>query len=98
MMTVEWSPRADETYGEILEYLSEQWGLQVAIRFMDEVEHTIELIRQFPRMFEASPSHPTIRKGFITKHTTLFYEIKDDTIELLVFWNNRRNPDDLNLT
>jgi len=97
MMTIHWSPRADETYGEILDYLSKERGLQSTIKFMDEVEHTIELISKFPQMFEASPSHPNIRKGFITKHTTLFYEIKDDTIELLVFWNNRRNPNDLDI-
>lgn len=96
-MTIYWSPRADETYGEILDYLSNSWGIQVTINFMDEVEHTLELIKLFPRMFEASPSHPNIRKGFITKHTTLYYEIKGDQIELLVFWNNRRNPDELQL-
>jgi len=70
MMTVHWSPRADETYGEILEYLSLQWGLQVTINFMDEVEQTIELIRQFPRMFEASPYHPQ-RLYYQTYHLIL---------------------------
>ncbi len=97
MMTIYWSPLADETYDEILDYLSNQWGLQITINFMDEVEHTLELIRKYPEMFEASSSHPNIRKGFITKHTTLFYEIKGNNIELLVFWNNRRNPDSLDI-
>jgi len=96
-MTVYWSPRADETYSEILDYLSSKWGIQPTINFMDKVEQTIELISKFPNMFESSPSHPNIRKGFITKHATLFYEIKDDNIELLVFWNNRRSPNELEI-
>lgn len=44
-------------------------------------------------MFEASRMKKNVRKGFITKHNTLYYRIKPrkKEIELLVFWDNRKD-------
>jgi len=42
----------------------------------------------------AVPNFPQIRKAYISANISLYYHIKPDSIELLYFWNNRRNPAD----
>ncbi|MEZ5197978.1 MAG: hypothetical protein R2764_16800 [Bacteroidales bacterium] len=44
-------------------------------------------------MFEASGKKKNIRKGFITRHISLYYRIKPTKkeIELLSFWDNRQD-------
>jgi len=45
-------------------------------------------------MFKTSEKKKNIRKGFVTKHTSLYYRVKPrkKSIELLAFWDNRQNP------
>lgn len=33
-----------------------------------------------------------IREAVVTKHTLLLYRVKQKQIELLVFWDTRKNP------
>jgi len=45
-------------------------------------------------MFEESRKKKYVRKGFVTKHTTLFYRIRPrkKELQLLLFWPNRDDP------
>ena len=36
-------------------------------------------------------------RNLIEGDISIFYEIKSDTIEISAIWDNRQNPDDLNL-
>jgi len=67
MLTVYWSPLAEETYGETLDYLSQEWGNLSVIKFMDKVDEMLIQISRYPYMYKASQAHPAIRKGFVTK-------------------------------
>ncbi len=90
-----WSDRAEKNYDDILEYLVESWGRKVLIRFIKQVNSTFDLIEHSPRAYPKYEDHENIRKAVINPHISLFYRIKDEKIELICFWNNRRNPDDL---
>jgi plasmid stabilization system protein ParE len=90
--SIRWTPEAEDSFGEVIKYLEEKWSERRVQKFVRTVNKVLKKIADFPYMFEASASQPTIRKGFIAKQCSLFYEVNDDTIILLFFWNNRRKP------
>ncbi|MES2112954.1 MAG: hypothetical protein V4577_29665 [Bacteroidota bacterium] len=45
-----------------------------------------------PYMFKASSIDEHVRIAFITKQTSQFYMITDESIHLLFFWDNRQEP------
>ena len=61
---------------------------------MDKTEKVLSLIAKDPEMFEISRKKKNVRKGFITKHNTLYYRIKPrkKELELITFWDNRQDP------
>lgn len=93
-MKVIWTQRALKSYLKVADYLQEEWGNTVVANFTNEVESVITNITLTPAMFEASSKYSNVRRGYITEHNTLFYKVKPRTkeIELLVFWDNRKDP------
>jgi plasmid stabilization system protein ParE len=92
-MNVIWTKKAETTFNKIVDYLLEMWTVEVATNFVDIVEHTIELIKEHPEMFKVSQYDNKSREAFITKHTTLFYRILENEIEIEYFWGNFDNPE-----
>ncbi len=81
------------TYFKVSDYLEKEWNETVVRNFANEVENFIRNIINNPEMFEVSKRYKNVRKGFVTKHNTLFYRIKPrkKEIELLIFWDNRQD-------
>ena len=48
-------------------------------------------------MYPVSNKRKNVRKGFVNKLVCLFYRVQaqKEEIELLLFWNNRQNPERL---
>ena len=94
-MKVVWSPDSNLEYAQILEYLLEKWDSKVAINFMDDTDKVVEELKQNPQMYPRLEVKPSLRKAFISKHTSLIYRVENQEIQLLHFWNNRQNPERL---
>jgi plasmid stabilization system protein ParE len=88
-----WTQRALKAYFKVSDYLQKEWGNTIVVNFADEVDRLIKEIKETPNMFEESKTYKNVRKELVTKHNTLFYRIKPrkKEIELLIFWNNRRD-------
>jgi len=95
-MKVVWTRTANKSFNGIVDYLLEIWTVEIATNFIDVVDHTILLIVKNPEMCKVSEYDKTSRAAFITKHTTMFYRILDDTIEIEYFWGNFDNPEKIN--
>ena len=95
-MKVIWTIKADNSFNRIVDYLLDIWNIEIATSFVDTVDHTIELIVKNPKMFKVSQYDNISREAFITKHTTMFYRIFDNTIEIEYFWGNFDNPEKIN--
>ena len=93
-MKISWTPTARKTYFKVLDYLEEAWTKKEIKNFVDKVEDVLKLIVDDPHMFEASRKCKNVRKGFITKHNSLYYRIKPrkKELELITFWDNRQDP------
>lgn len=92
-MNVIWSLEADKSFNGIVDYLLDIWNVEIATSFVDTVDYTIKLILKNPKMFKVSEYNSSSREAFITKHTTMFYRILEDTIEIEYFWGNFDNPE-----
>lgn len=93
MYQIEWTPLAESSYQAILDFVFEQWSIEIVIRLDDEVKDILgHLERKF---FIGSPVHgnANIRKCVISKQTSLIYRIihETDTVELITFVDNRSN-------
>lgn len=92
-MKVIWTRKAYNSFNDIVDYLLEFWNAEIASSFVDLVDHTILLIVKNPGMFKVSEYDEISRAAFLTKHTTMFYRIWDNTIEIEYFWGNFDNPE-----
>jgi plasmid stabilization system protein ParE len=90
---VVWTPLAVETFDNIIDYLSINFGETAVKRFVQSVDAKIKLIQSRPRMFR--PTHKRVNTyiTIIRKRTTLTYRYKasKNQIELVVFWG-MQNP------
>lgn len=88
-----WSPEAINLFDKIILYLSENWSSKEVGNFIADVEHTISLLEKNPFLFRGS-SKENVHEALITKHNLLLYQINEDdhNVELLSFWDNRKNP------
>lgn len=90
-LSITWTPEATETFDIIIELIENKWGFASAQKFVRSANQTILTLVSHPEMFVAVKGQ-TIRRAFITKQTSLFYEITEQQIILLYFWNNRQEP------
>lgn len=91
-MNVVWTREAQLSFEAILDYLMVFWTEKEVLSFIDTTEKTIFQITKNPEMFKISKYDSQSREGFITKHTTMFYRVIDNYIEIEYFWGNFQNP------
>ncbi|HVS91108.1 MAG TPA: type II toxin-antitoxin system RelE/ParE family toxin [Mucilaginibacter sp.] len=97
-MTINWTPEAERTFSQNLEYLAYRWDNSVVLGFIQKVDDSLQAIISNPQAFPAHNSTLHIRKCVVTPQITVYYRIvNDSTIDLLTFWNNYQNPEKLKL-
>jgi len=87
-----YTPRSKETLGSVYNFIQNKFGINSANKFISKAEKIIGLIAENPLMYKATTIDETVRVAFISKQTSLFYRVKDATIDLLFFWDNRQEP------
>ena len=75
-LIIRWTAKAEFTFNQIIQYLENKWSERQVPRFVKTVNNIIKKIAEFPHMFESSSSNTNIRKGYITKQCSLFYEFE----------------------
>ena len=94
-MTVVWSRSAEITFNEEVDFIFNKWGLIEVEKFIDLVEDFLEILKTgilTGRFSKLTNAHFFV----LSKQTTLVYRINKNKgqIDLLLFWNNKRNPSD----
>ena len=87
-----WTEEAIINLEDILDYLRYKWTQREIENFKLRLSKQIALIQNNPKLFPLSDHNPRLRKAVLSKHTTIFYEIKDYEIYLVLF-NNKQNID-----
>lgn len=90
-LAVAWTDEAKETFEHTVSQIETKWGVPSAKKFVTGAHKTINIIAIQPYMFKESPAE-NIRQAFITKQTSMFYEVHTFHITILFFWDNRQEP------
>ena len=91
-----WTDHALNELKKTIEYLEMNFSEKELKRLAQKIESTTELISQNPKLFTKSDKKEVFRVT-ILKFNTMYYRIKEDTIEILSFFSNRQNPDKLEI-
>ncbi len=89
---IEWSPRSKQDYLNLLDYLETKWGEKTIRKFHIRLMSILELIAERPEIYPASAKNKRIRRCVISRQTSLYYQIRRNTIELITLFDNRQNP------
>lgn len=91
-----WKYVALNTYIEEINYILLKWNNKEVQKFKDLVVENLERLSKNPKM-GVYLEKDNIYYLMISKQTTLYYKVSenDQRIDLLVFWNNQKNPADL---
>jgi len=90
--SVRWTSFALNELSETFKYLEENWTPRELKNFASRLDHTTELISKNPFLFQESDEFVGARRAVITKHNTMYYRIKSDTVEVLSCFSNRKDP------
>jgi len=89
---IAWTDNALSELKATYKYLEENWTEREMKNLSIEIERTIKLISNNPKIFPTS-NKKKIRKVVVKKLNTLYYrENKENFVEILSFFSNRQNP------
>ena len=92
--TIAWSPRALKDYYTIIDIIGEKFGDAAIQKFVRRTMAVLEHVSFNPEIFRPSEKNKNKHIALITKQTTLYFRVKPKKkdVELLLFWDTRRNP------
>ncbi len=90
-----WSLSAQQDLDSILNYLLLNWDAKVLMNFIELVETITFQISQHPKQFPVINKQNKIRKCVLTKHNTLYYRERKESIDILRIFDNRQDPKNL---
>ena len=95
-MKIVWNESAELSFSDEIEFIGKKQTDSEVVNFIDLVDAFVKKLEI--GIIEGKISKSTnIRSFVISKQTTLFFEIikERNTVILLLFWNNKRNPKEL---
>ena len=95
MAQIIWTERSKLDYWDNIEYLEREWTEKEIIRFNKKKNEVLSSLLQENVVFK-STNYKNIFEVIVIKQITLFYEVKEENIILLRFWNNYQDPKKLN--
>lgn len=90
-LAIAWTDDAKQTFDDTVIQIESKWGTRSAERFVREAHKIINSISNQPYLFKASYTE-NVRQAFITRQTSMFYEVHSAHIVILFFWDNRQEP------
>lgn len=95
-MRVIFSKKAKIKLENLLCYLEKEWSEKSKNDFIKKLDRSIAQISKLPVSCPESKKFPCLFKCVVTRQTTLFYRIKDKTIQVITLFDTRQNPVKLN--
>jgi plasmid stabilization system protein ParE len=96
---VAWSKRAERAYGQIIDYVADEFGTARARRYVAEVNKAVGKLPENPKMGQIEPllesSRYEFRRLVIGHLTKVIYRIAEERIEIADVWDTRKSPEEL---
>ncbi len=87
-----WSKQAAQRFDKIIEYLEDEWGTRSTSLFVKKVYDFLDVLSEFPTIGTIENKELNIRGFVLIKQITIFYQVRDEKIILLNFYDNRQKP------
>jgi plasmid stabilization system protein ParE len=85
-----WTPNSKNELKKTIEYLEQNFTNKEIKKLVQKIENISELISQNPNVFPKS-ENKDIHKVVILKFNTMYYQVKNQNIEILSFFSNRQS-------
>lgn len=89
-----WTDNALHELSETYEYLEDHFTEREIKKLSLEIHKTLFLISNNPLIYPVANSR-TVRRAVIKKYNTIFYRIENRQVQILSFFANRRDPNNL---
>ena len=93
--SIVWSLRASKDLDKILDYLEMQWTEREIKKFVQLLEHRLQLISRHPKLYPVSGKKPDIHRSVLSRQTSIYYQVKQMEIVIIALTDNRQKPRDL---
>lgn len=90
-MKISWSPEATTSYQKTVDFILEQWPIEIAEKLETKVNELFEKLVENNHFCPPSNKNPKVRRCVVSKQTSIVYEVKKRSIEVLLFLDNRSN-------
>ena len=98
-MKVVWSVQAKDCLQQTSNYIRKEFGKRSKQKFLDEVLHVASLLENNPYLGQVEPlldEAPVKYRSIVINHINkLVYYIHENTLEIVVLWDTRREPKSL---
>jgi len=90
-----WSDESLNKLNGIIQYLNNRWTEKEIKRFIQLLDHQLNLIQSNPYIFPVSSQSNELRKAVLSKQTTIYYSVVEFEVRLITLFDNRQNPNKL---
>lgn len=90
-MKIIWSPEAETSYQKTIDFILEQWPIEVAEKLETKVNELFQNLLENKHFCPPSIKNPKVRRCVVSKQTSIIYEVRKKSIEVLLFIDNRSN-------
>ena len=81
-----------KSFDSIITWLQSNWGEHSVSLFVKKVYEFLEIISEFPEIGSLENTDLNIRGFVIVKQITIFYQVRNEKIIILNFYDNRQRP------
>ncbi len=94
---IDWADEARQNLDSIIEYLQNRWTNKEISNFFKKLDKRIDIISRNPHAYPIIDLRSDLRRSILTEQTSIYYEIKTDSVVILSLFDNRKDPDSLKL-
>ena len=95
MRKIFWSPRAQNDYSAIINYLLQRWSIKEVQQFVRQMEDTIHLLKIGNVEFRKTRNRK-LHVAVISEQISVYYRIHSKgTVEIVRVWDTRQTPSKL---
>jgi len=89
-MQVYITPRAEQNFDSIVDYIKQKWGEKISKEFIQKVGGIFKLLKDYPLMGQVENND--IRGFQLSSQTRVLYRIRDNKIIILSLFDVRQDP------
>ncbi len=92
MFEIKWTPEAELLYLETIEYwIENNKSTTYALKIIKEVIRKEKLLAENPFLGSVILEIKEVRRILILENFSVYYRVRDNTVEVLSFWANKQD-------